>query len=71
MDLTGQLGNLGLIEHERRGPRPPSRCRPCRGVSCKAAWRLQRSERVGDEDGIIEVTRLWITAAGELVLAAR
>ena len=32
---------------------------------------IARNERVGDEDGIIEVTRLWITAAGELVLAAR
>jgi hypothetical protein len=32
---------------------------------------IARNERVGDEDGIIEVTRLWITAEGELVLAAR
>jgi hypothetical protein len=32
---------------------------------------IARNERVGDEDGIIEVTRLWITAEGVLVLAAR
>jgi hypothetical protein len=31
----------------------------------------QEARRVGDEDGVIEVTRLWITAAGKLVLAAR
>ena len=32
---------------------------------------IARNERVGDEDGIIEVTRLWITDAGMRVLAAR
>ena len=30
-----------------------------------------RNERVDDEDGAIEVTRVWITEAGERVLAAR
>ena len=30
-----------------------------------------RSERIDDEDGAIEVTRVWITEAGERVLAAR
>jgi hypothetical protein len=32
---------------------------------------IARNERVGDEDGIIEVTRLGITDAGMRVLAAR
>ena len=32
---------------------------------------IARNERVGDEDGVIEVTRLWITGAGTGVLAAR
>ena len=30
-----------------------------------------RNERIDDEDGAIEVTRVWITEAGERVLAAR
>ena len=30
-----------------------------------------RSERIDNEDGAIEVTRVWITEAGERVLAAR
>jgi hypothetical protein len=30
-----------------------------------------RIERINEEDGVLEVTRLWITAAGKLVLAAR
>jgi hypothetical protein len=32
---------------------------------------LARMERVDEEDGFFEVTTLWISAAGELVLAAR
>jgi hypothetical protein len=32
---------------------------------------MARMERIVEEDGILEVTRLWITAEGELVLAAR
>ena len=32
---------------------------------------MARNERIDDEYGAVEVTRLWITAAGELVLAAR
>ena len=31
---------------------------------------LARNERLDDEDGAVEVTRVWITEAGELVLAA-
>jgi hypothetical protein len=30
-----------------------------------------RNERVDDEDGAIETTRVWITEAGQRVLAAR
>ena len=30
-----------------------------------------RNERIDDEDGAIEVTRVWISEAGERVLAAR
>jgi hypothetical protein len=32
---------------------------------------MARSERIDEEDGAIEVTRVWITEAGERVLAAR
>jgi hypothetical protein len=32
---------------------------------------IARNERLEDEDGAIEVTRMWITEAGELELAAR
>jgi hypothetical protein len=32
---------------------------------------IARSERQEDEDGAVEVTRMWITEAGELALAAR
>jgi hypothetical protein len=32
---------------------------------------MARNERINDEDGIIEVTRVWITEAGMRVLAAR
>jgi hypothetical protein len=32
---------------------------------------VARSERINEEDGIFEVTRVWITEAGERVLAAR
>ena len=31
---------------------------------------VARNERLDDEDGTIEVTRVWITEAGELVRAA-
>jgi hypothetical protein len=32
---------------------------------------MARMERVDEEDGFFEVITLWISAAGELVLAAR
>ena len=32
---------------------------------------MARSELLDDEDGAVEATTLWITAAGERVLAAR
>jgi hypothetical protein len=32
---------------------------------------MSRVEHVDEEDGILEVTTLWITSAGEVVLAAR
>ena len=32
---------------------------------------MARNERIDDEYGAVEVTRLWITAEGVLVLAAR
>jgi hypothetical protein len=32
---------------------------------------IARQERIEDEDGAVELTRVWITEAGELVLAAR
>jgi hypothetical protein len=32
---------------------------------------MARVKRVDDRDGVLEVTALWITAAGELALAAR
>jgi hypothetical protein len=32
---------------------------------------MVRRERVDDEDGFLEVTRVWITEAGKRVLAAR
>ena len=32
---------------------------------------LARNERLDDEDGAVEVTRVWITEAGELVLATQ
>ena len=32
---------------------------------------LVGSERINEEDGVFEVTRMWITEAGERVLAAR
>jgi hypothetical protein len=32
---------------------------------------MARSEFLEDEDGAVEATTLWITAAGERVLAAR
>jgi hypothetical protein len=32
---------------------------------------MARNERINDEDGIIEVTRVWITKAGMRFLAAR
>ena len=32
---------------------------------------LAIARRIDEEDGILEVTRLWITAEGALVLAAR
>ena len=32
---------------------------------------MARVERVNEADGFLEVTSLWITAAGELVLAAQ
>jgi hypothetical protein len=32
---------------------------------------MARMERIVEEDGAVDVTRLWITTAGELVLAAR
>ena len=32
---------------------------------------MARVERVIEEEGFLEVTSLWITAAGELVLAAQ
>jgi hypothetical protein len=28
---------------------------------------MARNEQLAEEDGMIEVTRVWITAAGELV----
>ena len=31
---------------------------------------VARNERLEDEDGVAEVTRVWITEAGELVRAA-
>jgi hypothetical protein len=32
---------------------------------------IARVERIDDEDGVLEVTKLWITAAGDVALAAR
>jgi hypothetical protein len=32
---------------------------------------IARNERLEEEDGAVEVTRMWITEAGELELAAR
>jgi hypothetical protein len=31
---------------------------------------VARDERLEDEDGAVDVTRMWITEAGELALAA-
>ena len=31
---------------------------------------VARNERLEDEDGAVDVTRMWITEAGELALAA-
>jgi len=31
----------------------------------------RKGERINEEDGVLEVTRLWITDAGMPVLAAR
>ena len=40
-----------------------------------ARWRsrlvIARNERLEDEDGAVETTRVWITEAGKRVLAAR
>ena len=32
---------------------------------------IARNERLEDEDGAVETTRVWITEAGKRVLAAR
>ena len=32
---------------------------------------VARNERLEDEDGTVDVTRMWITEAGQLALAAR
>jgi hypothetical protein len=32
---------------------------------------IERNERLEDEDGAVEMTRVWITEAGKRVLAAR
>ena len=32
---------------------------------------IARNERLEDEDGAVEMTRVWITEAGKRVLAAR
>jgi hypothetical protein len=32
---------------------------------------VARNERLEDEDGAVDVTRMWITEAGQLALAAR
>jgi hypothetical protein len=32
---------------------------------------VARSERINEEDGFLDVTKVWITEAGEHVLAAR